>query len=470
MSIDWSRVIAVAGEAAARVPYRWECERADCDGEPHGTITHKHARAKQRTPEGDDWWIWLLLCGRGWGKTHTGAETFLSWVTANPVDAGGRPTWWLMAGPRFEVDTMNTLWAGPSGVRNALERRNIEYRLHKSEHKVTLATGQVIVLSHGEDENLGRGGNWAGAWLDEVGMYRRIGRAWGESLVPSIRAQVTGWRPRVLLTTTPTVRYKDAWELLQKLDKSTDGHAVVTHGPTWENTANIAPDVLAGLEAQYPVGTRLRRQELNAELLDEVEGALWTLDIIDKHRVTAVPETLDRVVVAVDPAVTATAKSDHTGIVAAAAVGRRLDRQFYVLRDVSMKGQPHEWGRAAVLLWHELEADAIVYETNQGGDMVRDTILVAARDLLAAGTIKSLPKVKGVRASRGKAVRAEPIAARYMQGRVHHVGDLADLENQLCTWAPGEASPDRLDAAVWALSELSEAGSGTTAAPVLNMW
>ena len=187
-------------------------------------------------------------------------------------------------------------------------------------------------------------------------------------------------------------------------------------------------------------GTRLGRQELDAELLLDADGALWTRDMLDECRTTTVP-SLTRVVVAIDPAVSANTSSDETGIVVA---GVAVDGHAYVLEDRTIKGSPAEWAAAAVTAYHVHKADRIVAESNQGGDMVSHTLRTVD---------KNVP-IRLVHASRGKRTRAEPVAALYEQGRVHHAGSFPELEDQLCTWTPDGASPDRLDALVWALTEL----------------
>jgi phage terminase large subunit-like protein len=207
-------------------------------------------------------------------------------------------------------------------------------------------------------------------------------------------------------------------------------------GSTFDNAANLAASALAELKLRYE-NTRLGRQELYGEILDDVEGALWTRKMIDEARVTEAPP-LVRIVVAIDPAVTSNTTSDETGIVAA---GIDHTGNYYVLDDKTLRSTPDAWARTAVNLYHELNADKIIAETNNGGDMV--VMVLKQIDV-------SVP-VKKVTATRGKQLRAEPISALYEQGRVHHVGYFEDLENQMCEWTPlSNESPDRLDALVWA--------------------
>jgi predicted phage terminase large subunit-like protein len=218
---------------------------------------------------------------------------------------------------------------------------------------------------------------------------------------------------------------------------------VVTRGTTFDNRANLAPAFFDKVIAKYE-GTRLGRQEVYAEILEDNPGALWKRADIDASRVTWLPPLL-RVVVAIDPAMTSTEGSDQTGIVVA-GLGR--DRQFYVLDDVSLNGTPKAWAEAAIAAYAKNKADRIVAEVNNGGEMVEATLR----------TVNANVPYRAVHASRGKSLRAEPISALYEQHKVHHLGTFAQLEDQMCQWQPGDAwSPDRLDALVWALTELGGA-------------
>ena len=241
-----------------------------------------------------------------------------------------------------------------------------------------------------------------------------------------------GSRPQVVCATTP----KNV--PLLKTIRTSPG-IVLTRGKTLDNAANLAPSFLTGLMARYE-GTRLGRQELEGEDLDDNPDALWQREAIDRTRVREAP-ALVRVVVAIDPAATSGADSDETGIVVA---GLGADGRGYVLADRSGRFKPDAWARRAVEAYHEWKADRIIAEGNQGGEMVGAVL----------GTVEQGLPIRIVHATRGKVTRAEPVAALYEQGRVSHVGSLAQLEDQLCTWTAGGPSPDRLDALVWALTEL----------------
>lgn len=244
-----------------------------------------------------------------------------------------------------------------------------------------------------------------------------------------------GDNPQVVVTTTPR-----PIPLMRQLIK--DETTVITKGSTYENKGNLAPAFLKDIIKKYE-GTRLGRQELYAVLLEDTPGALWNLSLIEKYRITNPKEVppLVKIVVAVDPAMTANEESDETGII---VIGRSENRHGYVLSDRSLIGTPNEWASAAVLAYRAHEANKIVAEVNAGGDMVTYTI----------HTIDETVPVQTVRASRGKYTRAEPVSSLYEKGEVHHVGGFPKLEDQMCSWVPGEDSPDRMDALVWGATEL----------------
>lgn len=277
------------------------------------------------------------------------------------------------------------------------------------------------------------------AWVDELAAFR-YDDAW-DQLMFGLRL---GKQPQVMVTTTPRPT-----KLMRKLLKAPT--TVVTKGTTYENIANLSQAFFDQIIDKYQ-GTRLGRQELLAEILEDSEGALWKREeMIEAYRVVKHP-TLARVVVAIDPATTSIEDSSETGIVVA---GRDGNGHVYVLEDLSLRASPQKWAEAAVTAYHKYGADRIVAETNQGGDLVEHTIRNVDRSVA----------YKKVTASRGKVLRAEPIAALYEQGKAHHVGAFPYLEDQMCQWEQGQASPDRLDALVWSLTELT---IGLTHADSLN--
>jgi predicted phage terminase large subunit-like protein len=256
--------------------------------------------------------------------------------------------------------------------------------------------------------------------------------------------------PKVVITTTPR-----PIPLLREFLSRDDGSVVVTRGSTFDNAANLSAQALAELRRRYE-GTRIGRQELEGELIDDVEGALWGRDLVEPYRVARVARgMLVRIVVAVDPAVTAGEDSDETGIVVA---GVGSDGQGYVLEDLTCRLPPDAWARRVVHALRKWGADRIVAEANNGGALV-ETVL---------RTVDPALPIKLVHASRGKLTRAEPVAALYEQGKVRHVGAFPELEDEMCTWVPGASdSPDRLDALVWALTELSP-GAVSVSAPIVT--
>jgi phage terminase large subunit-like protein len=303
---------------------------------------------------------------------------------------------------------------------------------------------EATVFNATEPDQL-RGPQHHAAWVDELAKFRYMQETW-DQLQFGLRL---GEHPQALVTTTPR-----PLPLIKRLINDPD--TVVTRGATLDNQANLATNTVKQLYERYG-GTRLGRQELEGEILTDIPGALWNRDIIDAARLREVPENLERVYVAVDPAVTNTENSDEHGIV---VVGLARDAEGYargyVLEDGSMRGQPEEWARKAVSLYRSWQADKIIAEKNQGGLMVESTLKAVDR---------SVP-VELVTATRGKVVRAEPISALYEQGRVHHCGRFDVLEDQMCLFSvdyvrnESNGSPDRVDALVWGLTKIFDKITG----------
>ena len=381
------------------------------------------ARPKQQAPAGS-WRVWLLLAGRGFGKTRSGAE----WVRAR-IEAGEASRVALVA--PTAADARDVMIEGESGLC-AVARSNFRPDYEPSRRRLVWPNGAIATAFSAEEPERLRGPQHDAAWCDELAAWR-YDEAW-DNLMLGLRL---GADPRCVVTTTPRpVR------LVRRLAAS-PGWAALTRGATWENKAHLAPAFLAAIVKRYE-GTRLGRQELEAELLEDVPGALWTRAMLEREgaRVAAAP-ALRRIVVAIDPAASAGEDSDETGIVVA---GLSWDGQGYVLEDLSGRFTPHQWAARALGAYRKFAADRIVGEVNNGGEMVEATL--RALDPTAA--------FKPVHASRGKAVRAEPVAALYEKGSIHHVGAFPALEDQMCgfTGERGRPSPDRLDALVWAVTEL----------------
>lgn len=368
----------------------------------------------------------MFLAGRGAGKTRTAAE-WLAWKAISNEN-----TRWAIVAPTH-ADARDTCVEGESGILNILKEFGVLKDYNRSISEIFLTNRSRIKLFSGEEPDRLRGPQFHGGWFDELAAFKRPD-AWDQY---QFGARL-GQHPQTIVTTTPRPT-----KLIKDLVDRKGVHVV--RGSTFDNAKNLAPSALAELKLRYE-NTRLGRQELYGEILDTVEGALWTREVIERARVTDIPPLI-RIVVAIDPAVTNNANSDETGIVAA---GITSDNHYYVLSDKSLRASPDAWARQAVNLYHDLGADKIIAETNNGGDMV--TLLIKQVD-------HSAP-VKKVTATRGKQLRAEPISSLYEQGRVHHHGYFAELETQMCEWTPvSSESPDRLDALVWAITELNSGSS-----------
>jgi len=339
------------------------------------------------------------------------------------------------------ADARDTCLEGESGLLSTLPEDRVA-TWNRSLGELILANGSRVKLFSADEPERLRGHQHHGAWCDELAAWR-YPDSW-DQLQYGLRL---GDRPRTVVTTTPKPT-----KLVRDLASRETCH--VTRGSTFDNAANLSSAALDELRRRYE-GTRLGRQELYAELLEDVEGALWSLSGIDQDRAAEFPD-LQRLCVAVDPAVTSGDESDETGIIVA---GATADEGF-VLHDGSLRDSPDRVARRCVDLYHELQADAVVVERNNGGDWIPALIR----------TVDASVNVETVWATRGKALRAQPVSALYEQHRVHHVGSFPELEDQLCSWTPDAAgSPDRMDALVWAVTWLMLSGpSGRRA--VVDGW
>lgn len=387
-------------------------------------------------PSGDPWRVWLVLGGRGSGKTRAGAE----WVRAQALGIApfaSRPARRIALVGETLGDVRHVMIEGISGLLSV--HANAERPLFEpSKMQLTWPNGAIAQMFGGDNPGSLRGPQFDCAWIDEVAKWREPEFAF-DMLQLALRL---GETPRMVATTTPR-----PIPLLKKL--LDDPSTVVTRSRTADNAANLAPTFLAEMERRY-AGTVLGRQELDGEIVDVRAGGLWRRDWIDAHRITSAPD-MKLIVVAVDPPVTATASSDACGIMVA---GIGPDNRAYILSDRTVQGrEPNIWARAAISAYQDFAADRIVAEVNQGGDLVVSVLR----------QIDGAVAVQKVRATRGKWLRAEPVAALYAEGRVSHVGRFDKLEEQMCDFAvdglSSGRSPDRLDALVWALTSLM-LGSG----------
>lgn len=375
-----------------------------------------------------DWVVWLILAGRGFGKTRTGAEQVIRWARED------RRARIALVG-RTAADVRDTMIEGESGIL-ACSPPDFMPKYEPSKRRLTWPNGARATTYSAEEPKVLRGPQHTKAWADERASWLKRGNedAW-DHLMFGLRL---GRKPQVIVTTTP-LPTKEIKALVRQ--KTTH----VTRGTTYENLENLAPTFKDQVIGKYE-GTRLGRQELLAELLEDNERALWKREeMIETLRVTEHPE-LKRVVIGVDPSVHDGTDIDNQelaecGIMAA---GLGIDGHGYLLDDRSLMASPMQWAKEAVTAYRKNKADRIVAEVNNGGALVEVVIRVVDKNV----------SYKHVHASRGKQTRAEPISSLAEQGRIHHVGRFKELEDQQCTWEAGMKSPDRLDAYVWAFTEL----------------
>lgn len=409
------------------------------------------ARASQVEPDGD-WLIWLILAGRGFGKTRTGAEWAREQIKAGakrihlvaPTASDARDV--MVEG---ESGILSVCWSGDKTLTGEpIGRPSYE----PSKRRLTWANGAVATLFSAEEPERLRGPQAEAMWADELAAWKYLRETWDMAMF-GLRL---GSKPRVCITTTPK-----PLALLREI--VADKRCVVTRGSTFDNAGNLAPTFLRAIKDKYE-GTRLGRQELNAELLDEAEGALWSRSVIDDNRRAApkteeerraLIDTMKRIVVAMDPSGGGeTEQVDEMGIVVAGVDG---NGHGAILADLSARLSPDAAARRAIKAFDDWKADRIIGEVNNGGEWIGQTIRLTAQVMKMEG-LRATDSVayKAVHASRGKQARAEPVAALDEQGRAHHYGSFPEMEDQMCTWEPlsGQRSPDRMDARVWSLTEL----------------
>lgn len=397
----------------------------------------EHARPNQLAPGSDPraeqsrakWRNWIVDAGRGFGKTRTGAE----WIRRKVEIRQSRRIALIGA---TAADARDVMVEGPAGILAISPPGSVPH-YEPSKRRLTWPNGAIASIFTADEPNRLRGPQFDTAWCDELAAWRYVRESW-DMLQMGLRLG----SPQCVITTTPR-----PLQLLRELLK--DPETVVSRGSTYDNAANLSANYLDYVKRRYE-GTRLGRQELMAEMLDDAPGALWKRDNIDALRRER-PYEFIRVVIAIDPAVSHGEESDETGIIAAGIARCKCkgDEEIhgFVFDDGSGRHSPNEWGQIAVRMFNVNKADRIVAEENNGGNLVEANVRTVSKQV----------SYQGVRASRGKQTRAEPIAALYEQGKIHHVGSFAQLEDQLCGWVPGEknqSSPDRLDACVWALTAL----------------
>jgi phage terminase large subunit-like protein len=386
----------------------------------------RKARDNQIVVDEDDYNIQLFLAGRGWGKTLTGAYDIVQYCLINPNSICG------VIAPTYG-DLKRVCFAGESGLLGILDKGLLnDSGYNKSANEIEFYNGSKIIGFPAIEPDRLRGVQFHRVWCDELASWRY--RETFDNLMMALRL---GESPKCIITTTPRPT-----ELIKELAVRSD--TKIIKGSTFDNVANLAPSAIKMLKERYE-GTRLGRQELYAEILEDIEGALFHSANIEQNRIEVTPD-MQRIVIAIDPAVTANSNSDETGIVVA---GRGVDNHFYILEDKSGVFSPDVWIKRAIELYYKFDADRIVCEVNNGGDLIEK--LLRVQDV-------NVP-YSSVRATRGKMLRAEPISALYEQGKVHHVGYFKELEEQMCSYTPDTVkSPDRLDSLVWGISSLMNSG------------
>jgi len=390
----------------------------------------------QLPPRGD-WKSWVIMGGRGAGKTRAGAEWVRRKVEGATPRARGECSRVALIGETYD-QAREVMVMGDSGILacSPPDRRPV---WEASRRRLVWPNGATATVYSAHEPEALRGPQFDAAWVDELAKWKKAEESW-DMLQFALRL---GSHPQQVVTTTPR-----NVEVLKRILRSAS--TVTTQAPTDANRAYLAESFLAEVEARYG-GTRLGRQELEGVLLEDVEGALWTSAMVEAARVDRLPD-LDRIVVAIDPAVSGAEGSDECGIVVAGVVtqGPPKDWRAYVIEDASLRGSPSDWARGAIAAMDRHKAEKLVAEVNQGGDLIESVLR----------QLDPLVPFRGLRASRGKALRAEPVAALYEQGRVKHLRgpSLGALEDQMCRMSlrgyEGRGSPDRVDALVWAIHEL----------------
>lgn len=421
-------------------------------------------RPEQVPPPGD-WTVHLYLAGRGCGKTRSGAEWLVQRAIDHPYDTSGFPAERLVMSYSLS-DTRTVCIEGPSGVLRVLTRRGYtevkdhyrgdptnayHYTKSPKPHITLLETGTKIFFT-GADPDAPRGYNLADCWLDEPVKWEDPMQVWREGIFPALRADLPGDKPRAFVTTTPK-----PIDLLRHWVQQTDGYVSTARGSTFDNADNLSAVFLEEARKMYE-GTALGRQELYGEMLDDLEGMLFTYSSIHKHRVDIGPDQVAHRTVGVDPGLTGAEDGDEMGIV---VVCRDADEHMYVIADETTKLAGRDAALHAWRIFDKYQCDTLVYEENLGKVWMKDVFTDAFKELQRAGlfSVDILEPPLAARWShQGKKLRAQPVAMRYSQGRVHHIGTFELLEKQMLEFDPvsTKTSPDRLDALVHACGHLMD--------------
>ena len=410
---------------------------ADLDMEKIQWSWEMWARPEQRPPDTTDWAVWLYLAGRGAGKTRSAAE----WIREKAkITNQGQLRFALVA--RTAADVRDVIVEGESGIMNVTPPS--ERPLYEpSKRRLTWPNGNTATCFTADEPDSLRGPQCHYAWADEIAAWRQTPDAAGMTSWDNLRVSARlGPHPQIIATTTPK-RVPILYSLIEEAKKT--GRVSISRGSTLDNAGNLSDAYLQAITGVYE-GTRLAAQELYGEMLDDIEGALWTIEMIDKARELILPPHAPLRVIGVDPSVAENPR-DECGIIVCASTGERdlYKRHAWVLEDATILGSPEVWANKVVEMARRWGAP-VVAEVNQGGALVRNAI----------NSIDPNIKVFEVHSKHGKALRAEPIVLAYEQNRIHHVNYLPDLESQMFSWIPGESknSPDRVDALVHAMTAL----------------
>jgi predicted phage terminase large subunit-like protein len=396
------------------------------------------ARDKQKLPNGD-WWLWMILAGRGFGKTRTGAESIMSMVNS------GRYKRIAIIGKTIK-EAKDIMVEGQSGLLSTTIAQKmfqsseegtentdiINFKYYSSKKQIIWENGAKAYIFGGDDYDSIRGYQFDLVWIDEFAKFGNPDLLW-EQVLFSLRL---GDDPKCIMTTTPR-----AIQILKDLSEDTETH--LTYGSTFENTPNLSARFIKNMEVKY-MTTKIGRQELFGELILEKENTIWKKENIVYRSIDR--DSLSRVIIGIDPAMSCGENSDETGIIVA---GLGYDSKMYVLDDLSGKYKPPEWAKIVCRAYKDYNAGRVIAETNNGGDLVREVLT----------TIYPNIPFKAVKAIKGKIARAEPISMLYESNRVYHVKEFYELEKQMCNLSYDDkmkGSPDRVDALVWTMSELKE--------------
>ena len=429
-------------------------------------------RPEQVPPDGN-WSTHIYMAGRGAGKTRSGAEWLTQRTLDHPFDSSGFPTERMVMAYNLS-DCRTTCIEGPSGILRVLQRRGFEevptlrsnysskgkYHYTKSpKPHITFLETEAKIHFTGADPDSARGFNLADVWLDEIVKWMDARQVWREGIRPALRADLPGDKPRAFVTTTPK-----PIQLLQDWVADTSGRISIVRGSTFDNRSNLSEDFLAEVKQMYE-GTALGRQELYGELLDALEGALFSYSAIANSRVDIGPDRIAHRTVGVDPGLTGEEDGDEMGVVVAC---RDWRDHIYVVADETIRAAGRDAALHAWRIFEKYQADTLVYENNLGKAWMHQVLIDGFRELQRSGVFPveiGAPPLVPVHSNYGKKLRAEPIAMRYSQNRIHHIGKFEKLESQMLTFDPLSTkhnSPDRLDALVHACQHLIEGESRRT--------